>query len=150
MTTNIPLRIYVAGPFTEGHTASPEKKAANIAAADSIARALYLKGHWPFCPHTMSARWDSDLDPAFHDYERIVKGLDFAWLRVCDAVFLVDGWQCSRGARLEYDEAYLKQGLDVFTKLEDVPEVVSPTMTLCGFDEDFRKARRAEREAWHE
>lgn len=44
-----------------------------------------------------------------------------ALLDACDAVLLLDGWQGSKGARLEYETA-LTQHKRIFAELAEIPE----------------------------
>ena len=100
------MRIYLAGPYTpiDGRE---ETRLANIRAASDTAKQLLKLGLTPFCPHTMTAGWEDEC--SYDDFLR----MDLEWLRLCDAVVLLPGWQTSRGARMEYEEA-LKEGLVIW------------------------------------
>ena len=112
-----PLRIYVAGPMS---SANLGLFCENVAAADEAAKELFVMGHYPYCPHTMTQSWPDDERPEFHDYGRVVAGLDFAWLHCCDAILMLPGWQASKGAMMEYEEAQ-RRGITVYEDLEEVP-----------------------------
>jgi hypothetical protein len=105
------MRIYLAGPYTpiDGRE---ETRLANIRAASDTAKLLLKLGHTPFCPHTMTAGWEDTC--AYDDFLR----MDLEWLKQSDAIVLLPGWQSSRGARLEYEEA-LKEGLVIFDLQRD-------------------------------
>jgi len=117
-----PLRIYVAGPLCVAGSDGYEVDEDCVLVADQIGQELFLRGHWPIVPHTMTRSWFDRDERAFHDYDVIVASLDFAWLRVCDAIFLCDGWAHSRGAGMEAEEAE-RLGLWMFSDLASVPEV---------------------------
>lgn len=88
-------RLYVAGPMTglPGH---------NYATFRAAAHTLTGRGYDVECPTTVS-----DNDPA-----KEPKPWDWymrrtlAMLLTCDAVALLDGWEHSRGARLEVEVAH--------------------------------------------
>lgn len=86
-------RIYVAGPMT-GH---PDL---NFPAFHAAAQALRAEGHHVENP----AEIVSDTAAQWLDCMRA----DIARLVTCDAVFMLPGWQRSRGAQLEHT---LAQGL---------------------------------------
>lgn len=84
--------VYIAGPMS-GYVSH------NFPAFDEAARALRTRG------------WRNVINPADHgevegaawgDYLRY----DLAKLARCEAIFLLDGWAQSRGARLEYAVAH--------------------------------------------
>ncbi len=112
-----PLRIYIAGPMSAPTEAGID---ANVRQADHVARELFKRGHHPFCPHTQSHTWFRDPHPDIHNYDRIVRDFDFAWLRLCHAIYLLPGWTDSRGARMEVTES-LRLDLQRFYSLDEVP-----------------------------
>lgn len=93
------MRVYIAGPYT---AATIEERNANIDRAREVMADLMRMGHTPFCPHTMTAGMEETHPEFSHgDYMR----LDIDWLRLCDAVVLLDGWDMSEGALIEYEKA---------------------------------------------
>jgi hypothetical protein len=91
-----PLRIYVAGPY---RASTPDRVAWNIEQARLAGRALRRMGFHVFIPHCNSAHEDGQAP----DSHFLAEGLDF--LRLCDAVVLLPGWEASEGARAEVAEA---------------------------------------------
>jgi hypothetical protein len=83
------MRVYISGPMT-GY---PELNYPQFVAAGD---ALADRGHEPVDPsrHPKQASWS--------DYLR----LDLADLLTCDAVAVLPGWECSRGAALEVHVAH--------------------------------------------
>ncbi len=109
------MKIYVAGPYTPAD-GREETRLENIGLASETAKFLLTLGHTPFCPHTMTAGWEDVC--SWEDFLR----MDIEWLRMCDAIVLLPGWQTSRGARMEYEEA-LKEGLVIFDLQRESVEV---------------------------
>ena len=125
-TTDHPLHIYVAGPLSnvDGRPASPKERIENARTADALGRELYLMGHWPFIPHTMTLWWFDDPHPDFKDYKKIVAEFDIkGWLSLCDAVYFLPGWSDSKGSRMER-RAAKRLGIPAIFKLKDVPKLV--------------------------
>jgi len=119
-----PLRIYIAGPLSGGDKECPFfTRLLHTVKADKVAKELFLKGHWPFCPHTQFRWWFEDTRPEFLSYELVVEYLDIqGWLSICDAIFLLPERGQSRGASVEVQWAK-QNGLQVFHSLDEVPEV---------------------------
>ncbi len=112
------MRVYIAGPYTP-NDGKEETRLANIHAASETAKLLLKLGHIPFCPQTMTAGWEDIC--TYDDFLR----MDLEWLRMCDAIVLLPGWQTSRGARMEHEEAQ-RQGLviwDIAREIEGSVEV---------------------------
>lgn len=80
-------RIYVAGPMT-GY------KYLNFPAFHAAAAALRAEGHHVENPAEINA----DPNAQWLDCMR----MDIARLVTCDAVYMLPGWEASRGARLEH------------------------------------------------
>jgi len=75
--------------------------------------------HWgysPFCPafDLIGLLVGGNLD---FETEKRVKNYSMSWLRKCDTLVLLPGWEQSSGAQAEYEEAK-KLGLKIFTWLE--------------------------------
>lgn len=121
------MRIYCSGPMT-GH---PDL---NRPAFDAAEKRLREQGHFAINPHRISEQFGtaeelaasfrvlygmpaSPLDPAFMCPEiarlaRAVLDADLAAVRSCDAIYLLRGWENSRGAKKELAEA-IAHGLQV-------------------------------------
>lgn len=115
-------RIYTSGAMT----GLPDL---NRPAFDAAERRLTAQGHFVINPHRISALFGSaeELAMSFSAlYGEIIIGgplrdptlarsvmdADFAAVRSCDAIYLLRGWENSRGAKKELAEA-LKYGLMV-------------------------------------
>ena len=106
------MKVYVAGAYTphDGHDAT---RLENIRRASEAAQRLLKAGHTPFCPHTMTAGWEESC--GYEDFLR----LGMEWLAACDAMLLLPGWEQSKGARREYEEA-VTLGLLIVDDLESL------------------------------
>ena len=116
------MRIYISGKMT----GCPDL---NRSAFDAAAKRLTAQGHFVINPHRISALFGTaeELGYSFHifyaiehrtdnyclreDFEkqaslaRSVMDADLAAVRSCDAIYLLCGWEKSRGAKKELAEA---------------------------------------------
>jgi len=118
------MRVYCSGPIT----GLPDL---NRPAFDAAEKRLTAQGHFVINPHRISELFGTaeDVAIAFTDLRyaedvariesiasrRIVEAVmsaDLAAVRSCDAIYLLRGWENSRGAKKELAEA-LKHGLEV-------------------------------------
>jgi hypothetical protein len=122
------MKVYVAGPHTplDGRE---ETRLENIHRAGAAARRLLKAGHTPFCPHTMTAGWESGC--SYEEFMRL--GLD--WLAVCDALLLLPGWEQSPGSRREYEEA-VTLGLLIMYDLDSLVSASAKAMADKSGGED--------------
>lgn len=97
--TNVsPPLVYVAGAYSAPTRSGVE---ANIRRAEHYALAVARIGGMPVCPHTNTAH------PRFselQEYQFWIVGT-MALMRVCNAVVMVEGWEDSKGAVGEREEA---------------------------------------------
>ena len=133
------MRIYIAGPMTG-------KKDHNFPAFEAAAKRLRDKGHFVINPAELSAMFGKpkEIEESFKAYydttpegwingykvegvrvsnieSRIAQATmdaDLAAVRSCDAIYLLRGWERSRGAKKEFAEA-IANGLMVMLEGED-------------------------------
>lgn len=108
------LRIYIAGPY---RAATPSDVDRNILAARDVQAELLRMGHAPLCPHSLTAQFERDY-PDIEDAAYLET--DLAWVDVSEAMFMLPGWEFSRGSCCELDRAE-ELGLPVYYSLDEVP-----------------------------
>lgn len=97
--------VYIAGKLTG---ANNWEIAQNVRRAETVAFEVAKLGAMPLIPHANTGmNFFGTLDEAFW-YAGTLE-----LLRRCDAIVLVPGWQLSKGALAERDEAY-RRGVYVF------------------------------------
>lgn len=116
------MRIYISGPMT----GVPDH---NRPAFDAAAKCLREKGHFVINPAELSALFGSEeeIAKAFAYFYKLtnfdipngdeklaefVMQADLAAVRSCDAIYLLSGWETSRGAKKELAEA-ITHGLTI-------------------------------------
>jgi hypothetical protein len=109
-------RIYISGPYTADTT---EQRDLYILRAREAAGALLRRGHWPFCPHTMTAGFEESFqDILWMTYI----AADLAWVPFCHGMLMLPGWEASRGACIERERAEA-MGLTIYEDICEVPDV---------------------------
>lgn len=89
--------LYLAGPITNS---SVWARKLNIDNALAVARQLWAKGYFVFCPHGNTYLMDGPEVP----YGVFIAGSK-EFLSRCDALVLLPGWADSKGCLEEYDHA---------------------------------------------
>lgn len=79
---------------------------------------LIRLGHTVIIPHTMYFAVEI-IEPNI-PYERYLE-MDLEILECCDAIFMLDNWQDSQGAKIEYEMAQNQQKI-IYFSLNDVPD----------------------------
>jgi len=108
--------IYIAGPYTgttHDHNSFAEIHANIMHARANAIDVMRLGGCIALTPHLNAFHMELD----FCGDQDFWYNADLELLRRCDAVFLVPGWEKSKGANLEKDFAE-KNRIPVFTDLE--------------------------------
>lgn len=80
------MKVYIAGPMTNGGAATPDEVAANVRDGMAAAAALLAAGHAVYLPHLCVALDQSHPQP----YERWLAN-DRAWIEASDAVVRLPG-----------------------------------------------------------
>lgn len=75
-----PIRVYVAGPLTQGN------REENVRTALDAASRLLDAGFAPYVPH-LSHYWDAQTPRPYETW----MALDFAWLEACDVFLRLPG-----------------------------------------------------------
>lgn len=115
--------VYVAGPY---RATTEWQVKQNIGLAEAAMSVLLKKGWFVICPHKNSAHMGGVifLDPE-EDHAMWIAG-DCAILRRLnphrDALYLLPGWENSKGARTEREVAGLC-GLTTYERMDDVPDL---------------------------
>jgi hypothetical protein len=99
-------KAYIAGPYTAN---SSERVDENVRRAEAAAWLYYLKGYAVHCPHAqthcMHVRYNKENVVTYDDWLKV----DIVWLKECDVVVFLPGWENSKGAKMEH---ILAQALD--------------------------------------
>ena len=116
------MRIYISGPMTG-------QKDLNRKAFADVAFTLQSKGHFVINPHELAEKFGT-VDQIANSFKAYYEGAaqiypngsyrlaqsvmdaELAAVRSCDAIYLLRGWESSRGARKELSEA-IAHGLSI-------------------------------------
>ncbi len=93
-------RVYVAGAYSADNVLDILK---NIGRGEHYAARVFMSGFAPFCPwhdkDFVIKNWGRDFTvEMFYDYS-------MAWLEVSDIMFLIPGWESSKGTAMEIEKA---------------------------------------------
>lgn len=101
------MRIYLSGPITN----NPRYREQFAEAADRV-RAL---GHEPINPVNLQIV----LDPLTTSWDEYMT-LCIPLLSICHGIYMLDGWQDSKGAVQEFWQAWAKD-INIYRRFEEIP-----------------------------
>jgi len=104
--------IYTAGPYSAD---GDNNVLNNILTARYIARTLWLRGWAVICPHTNNIL----MNGPDTTWELFMAG-DLELLKRSDAIYMLPGWENSKGAKVEHGIARTL-GLPIYYNLDEVP-----------------------------
>jgi len=107
-------RVYVAGAYSADNIIDCLK---NIGRGEDYASQVFLFGYAPFCPwhdkDYVIKNWNTDFTvKMFYDYS-------MAWLEVSDIVFVIPGWEQSKGTLAEMERA-TELGIPIVYSFEEL------------------------------
>ena len=109
-------RIYIAGPLT----GLPIEYLRNCKMMERAAATLIVLGYAPFVPSL-----DREIFLALDGEEEItvemIKNYSMTWLKMCDAVLLMPGWERSKGTLAEIEEAKRRK-IPIYDTINDLQE----------------------------
>jgi len=111
------MLVYVSGKYTGDVDA-------NIGAARAVAIRLWEMGHAVLCPHLNTQHFEIDCQVTYDQY---IEG-DLNMVARCDAMVMVNGWEASKGAKIEKEYAE-KLGIPIFYE-NNLPSL-HPTEIRC-------------------
>ncbi len=105
--------IYISGPFANVDLIHGVQE--NILVASRAALLCWEAGWAVICPHKNTAGFQHHHLP----WERWIEG-DLAILKRCDAIYMLQGWERSPGAKIELEYA-LDNGLEIHYACQGIP-----------------------------
>ena len=108
--------IYIAGPYTTEDIYNLRR---NIMRAEKAGREVFKRGHIPVIPHSLGDALDTGKDFKHFRHQDWMHKLCLPLLSRCDGILLIDGWQQSKGARMEFEHAQ-NNNMPVFYKVERI------------------------------
>jgi len=103
-------KIYVAGPYTATDEIGTHK---NVMSANAAGVELICNGWNPVIPHKNFAFMDNYIESRHELTNKLFYDLTLDLLATCDAIYLMENWIESTGAKNAYDYA-IANGIPVF------------------------------------
>lgn len=105
--------VYISGPFRPRQEGNCYEMRQNIRRAEALALEVWRIGGAALCPHLNTANFQGALPD-----DVWLEG-DLEFVKTCDAMIMVEGWEGSEGANIERDFAF-KMGVPVFYDLRSL------------------------------
>jgi len=138
METNRLRVIYIAGPY---RSKTEYGVRTNIRNAEQHALFVWANGGVALCPQKNTAGFGG----AIGNSEHIWLDGDLELIRRCDAVYIIPGWEESKGTKAEIDFAH-NIGIPVLESRDDVLKFLGKYVDKTQFPEDFES--HPERNDW--
>ena len=118
------IKVYVAGKYSDTNVVAVLK---NIGIGERFAADLFGKGFAPFCPwhdkdFIIKRPFSNYTVEQFYEYSIV-------WLKCCDCILLVPGWETSKGT-LEEIRIAKENDIPVFETMEELLEFRKVTEQL--------------------
>lgn len=107
------MNIYVSGRYSAADHEGIEE---NILEAKKFAVDIWNAGHAAFCPHLNTQHFERLCKVSHEKY----LDFDMKMLLICDAIFMVPGWEDSKGANAELARAK-EIGLPIYYDISEIP-----------------------------
>jgi len=108
--------IYIAGPYTAEDVYLRRQ---NILRAERAAREVFRQGYIPVIPHSIGDALETGEKFKHFKHSDWMQKLCLPLLSRCDGIFLIPGWQESKGATIEFNFAR-ENKIPVFDKIERI------------------------------
>ena len=108
--------IYIAGPYTAADTYRIRR---NILRAEHIARVVFTLGYIPVIPHSIGDALDTGSSFKHFQHHDWMQKLCLPLLSRCDGVLFIEGWQNSKGAKVEFSFAQ-ENNMPIFYRAERI------------------------------
>jgi hypothetical protein len=109
--------IYISGCYTNGDSITKKEKDKNVNLAKKYAIKIWNMGVSVICPH-LNTR-DFEEEPQFYLTHSDVLQLNLRQLDRVDALFMLENWKKSKGARVEHHYAEISY-IPIFYTLDDL------------------------------
>jgi hypothetical protein len=111
------IRVYIAGPYSSP-SADPVPLLENIRNGLRAASTLIQQGYAPFCPFVDFLYWIV-LRPKERITKSQIQNYSLEWVKQCQAVLLLKGWERSSGAIRELLVA-IYEDVPIFTSVRQL------------------------------
>lgn len=104
--------VYIAGPYTALNEAGV---VANVRKAEVAGQEVLAMGLIPVIPHKITSHWDTWGILTHWTHEQWLENFCKPLLLRCDAIYLIEGWRESKGAKIEHAlaiENYIPRAFD--------------------------------------
>jgi hypothetical protein len=116
--------IYTAGPYSGKDSLDIQQ---NIINASRVAIECWRRGWAVICPHKNTSGYET-FEGGNINWGTWLKG-DLEIISRCDAIVMIQGWEKSKGARMELDFAN-KKGIRVYQSIDDVPTLYGKDLEI--------------------
>ena len=108
--------IYIAGPYTAEDIYQLRR---NILQAERTGREVFQRGYIPVIPHSLGDAMETGKHFEHFQHQDWMQKLCLPLLSRCDGILMMQGWQQSKGSRMEFEFAQ-NNNMPVFFSAERI------------------------------